>query len=169
LVIVATLLPLSLLPRWPYPVVRLSEPAVFRQPPLATLPRTSVVRDYPPVLIDDDPLIWQAEGGFSYELSDGYAIVPGPGGHSTEEPPVDALAVVFAAGGLGSLLPATASTDLALRRAVAEEHITALVVTPGAKGSAGIAAVLRSAFGLPDKRLDGAEVWLLGRPNGNGR
>jgi hypothetical protein len=166
LVALAVLVPLLVFPRWPYPVAPLSEPPVFRQGSLTTIARTSIVAVYPPVVVDDDPLIWQAEGGFSYELSDGYAIVPGPQGHSTEQPPVDSLAVVFAAGVLGTLkLPATSSTDLALRRAVVDERVTALVVTPGAAGSAGIDAVLSSAFGPPTSRVKGADIWVLKRPN----
>jgi hypothetical protein len=79
---------------------------------------------------------------------------------------VDSLAVVFAAGVLGTLkLPATSSTDLALRRAVVDERVTALVVTPGAAGSAGIDAVLSSAFGPPTSRVKGADIWVLKRPN----
>ena len=69
---------------WPYAVRRVAEPQLFRARPLW---RSSGQRP-PPVparLVDDDPLIWQALGGVGYELSDGYAIVPGPGGHATEE------------------------------------------------------------------------------------
>ncbi|MGO8721954.1 MAG: hypothetical protein ACLQRM_04310 [Acidimicrobiales bacterium] len=163
---VVAVFPLVSLPRWPYPVVALEEPPIFHRVPLTVLTAGSVVRDYPPVLIDDTPLVWQAEGGFSYELSDGYAIVPGPQGLSTEEPPVDALAVVFAAVVLGTLkLPATQTTDLAVRRAVVADKITALVVTLGAKGSGAIVAVLSSAFGPPTRRVSGAEVWALGKPH----
>ena len=85
MVAVATLTPLALAPLWPYAVRRVAEPQLFRARPLAALKPVSVLRLYPPVLVDDDPLIWQALGGVGYELSDGYAIVPGPGGHATEE------------------------------------------------------------------------------------
>ena len=162
LIIVATLAPLALLPPWPYAVLHLAEPRIFSERPLATLSETSIVREYPPVLVDDDPLVWQAEAGITYELSDGYAIVPGPGGHATEQPRLDSVALVFAAGVLGTLkVPVAASTDEAIRRAVAQERLKALVVTLGETGSAGIAAVLRSAFGPPTRRSGGALVWLL--------
>ena len=164
LIALAIVVPLLALPPWPYPVTRLHEPAVFREPVLFALGSTGIVRVYPPLLIDDDPLVWQSEGDFSYALSDGYTIVPGTRGHSTEEPPLDSLAVVFAAGVLGTLrLPATASMDRALRRAVAAEHITALVVAPGGKGSARISAVFASAFGAPTARVDGGALWALGK------
>jgi hypothetical protein len=53
--------------------------------------------------------------------------------------------------------------DRALRRAVAAEHITALVVAPGGKGSARISAVFASAFGAPTARVDGGALWALGK------
>ena len=106
------------------------------------------------MLVDGDPLIWQALGGVGYELSDGYAIVPGLGGHATEDPPVDALSLVFAAGVLGTLrVPASTSTDVAIRRALAGGHITALVVAPGGRDSAKVASILTSALGPADPAL----------------
>ncbi len=166
LVAVATLIPLLLSPLWPYAVRRVAEPQLFRARPLAALDPDSVVRLYPPVLVDDDPLIWQALGGVGYELSDGYAIVPGLRGHATEDPPVDALSLVFAAGVLGTLrVPASTSTDVAIRRALAGGHITALVVAPGGRDSAKVVSILTSALGRPTRRSGGAAVWTMA---GNG-
>jgi hypothetical protein len=112
-----------------------------------------------------DPMLWQAIGGIAYELSDGYANVPGPRGHATEKPAVDALSLVFAAGVLGTLqFPATASTDLAIRAALASAEVAAVVVSPGARGSDKVVAVLTSALGPPARRSDGAMVWVVRGP-----
>jgi hypothetical protein len=163
LIVVATLVPLSLIPRWPYPVVHVSEPPILRAQVLGPLSQASIVADYPPALVNEDALVWQAEAAMSYELFDGYAIVPGPGGHATEDPPVDALALVFAAGVLGTLkVPATAAMEVAIRRAVVHDHITALIVMPGTTGSVAVAAIFTSTFGRPAQRSDGALLWTLG-------
>jgi hypothetical protein len=159
------LLPMLLLPSWPYPVRRVPEPPIFRQRTLTALTQDDIVAEYPPVLASDaDPMLWQAVGGITYELSDGYGLIPGAGGHSTEQSPVDELSIVFAAGALGTLeVPLSASADRALRLALVRDHIAALVVTPGATGSALIAAVLTSLLGRPTEAVDGALAWVLPR------
>ncbi len=163
LIVVVVLVPLLLLPPWPYPVRHVSEPPIFAERPLASLGQASIVLEYPPALVGDaDPMLWQALGGMGYELSDGYALVPGAGGHATEEPPVTAVSIVFAAAVLGTLkVPVSASTDLAIRSALARDHIAAVVVTPGAKGSVVIAGVLTSALGRPTQRSAGSALWIL--------
>jgi hypothetical protein len=157
------LVPMLLLPPWPYPVRHVAEPPIFRQPTLTALPQTAIVAEYPPVLASDGaPLLWQAMGGITYELSDGYGLVPGAGAHATVQPPVDALSLVFAASALGTLkVPLTASADLALRRALVHDHVRALVVTPGAEGSSVIAYVLTLLLGRPTLRLQGAAMWIF--------
>ena len=158
------LVPLLVLPDWPYPVHAVAEPAVFKQRPLTALAASSIVREYPPVINNASgfPLLWQAAGGFTYDLYDGYALVPGAAGAATEQVPVDPLAIVFAAGVLGRLrLPPSFSTDVAVRRSLAREHVSAVVVLPGTKGSGAVATVLTSALGPATRRVDGASVWLL--------
>jgi len=127
--------------------------------------------EYPPALVADaDPLLWQALGGISYDLADGYALVPGTRGHATEQPPVNVVSIVFAADWLGTLkVPVSASTDLAIRRALARNHIAAMVVTPGAKGSVAITSVVTSALGQPTQRSAGASVWILASASGSGQ
>jgi len=157
------LVPMLLLPPWPYPVRHVAEPPIFRQRAITSLGPGSIVMEYPTAFAADGaPLLWQAVGGITYELSDGYGLVPGVGGRATEQPPVDVLSLVFAAAALGTLkVPLSASTDLAIRHVIAQIHVAALVVTPGAKGSVLVTSVFTRILGRPTQRLDGAAVWLL--------
>jgi hypothetical protein len=157
------LVPMLLLPPWPYPVRHVAEPPIFRQRVLTSLGPGSIVVEYPTAFAADGaPLLWQAVGGITYELSDGYGLIPGVGGRATELPPVDTLSLVFAAAALGTLkVPLSPATNLAIRRTLLQGHAAALVVTPGAKGSALVTSALTSALGHPTQRLDGAVVWIL--------
>jgi hypothetical protein len=166
---VGSVVPLLLLPPWPYPVGRVVEPPILRERALTALPQGSIVREYPPALASDAaPLLWQAVGGITYELSDGYGLVPGAGGQATEQAPVDALSLVFAASALGTLkVPLASSTGTAIRRALVQTHVAAVVVIPGAKGSQLVTSVLTLVLGRPTQRLDGAVMWILpGKPTG---
>jgi hypothetical protein len=158
---VVAVVPLLLLPPWPYAVRHVVEPSVFRQRIFTTLAPGSEVREYPPVLFSDaGPLLWQAVGGIAYELADGYAIVPGSGGISTEKPAIDAISLVFAASALGTLkTPLSASTDRAVLQVLDRDHTMVLVVLPSARGSAVLTSALTSALGPPQQRLDGAAMW----------
>jgi hypothetical protein len=158
---VVAVVPLLLLPPWPYAVRHVVEPSVFRQRIFTTLAPGSEVREYPPVLFSDaGPLLWQAVGGIAYELADGYAIVPGSGGISTEKPAIDAISLVFAASALGTLkTPLSASTDRAVLQVLDRDHTMVLVVLPSARGSAVLTSALTSALGPPRQRLDGAAMW----------
>jgi hypothetical protein len=161
-VAVVAVVPLLLVPPWPYAVRHVVEPSVFRQRIFTTLAPGSEVREYPPVLFSDaGPLLWQAVGGIGYELADGYAIVPGSGGVSTEKPAIDAISLVFAASALGTLkTPLSVSTDRAVRQVLDQNHTMVLVVLPSARGSAVLTSALTSALGPPQQRLDGAAMWI---------
>ncbi|MHB8593524.1 MAG: hypothetical protein ACYDB3_04220 [Acidimicrobiales bacterium] len=155
------LLPLYGVATWPYPVRHLSEPAVLRAPVVTALAAGAVVREYPPTSgTDADAMIWQAVTGLRYSLADGYAIVPGPGGRASVEPPDDAVTLVFAAAYLGRLqAPYSASMLSALRLEIWRPHVRAVVVRAGSRGSAAADSVLTAALGPPSTRSTDGWVW----------
>jgi hypothetical protein len=164
---VFALVPLGALPRWPYPVTGVRRPAVFASPasPLsrtasanaATTPTVAVYPDSSPSVSNE--MVWQAQDGFSFALSDGYAIVPGPGLRAVEAPPTDALWLVFAAGSVGRLdLPLTRSTRAALRGDLSSLGVDVVVVLPGAKGSRSVRRALGEVLG-PPAVFHGAAIW----------
>jgi hypothetical protein len=105
-------------------------------------------------------MIWQAEGGFSFTLPDGYAIVPGAGGHAVESPPTDALWLVFAAGSVQRLrLPLARTTRVALVSDLHALGVDDVVALPGAPGSKAVRRALGEVLGRPLRVLGGAVVW----------
>jgi hypothetical protein len=167
------LVPLGLLPRWPYPTVPITQPAL-----LAMVARSgggegqrsgaaggSVLVVYPDnAAAAANEMVWQAQDGFAFRLPDGYAIVPGAAGRSTEAPPTNALWLVLAAASVHRLaLPLDATTRRAVRHDLREVHAAAVVVLPGASGGAALRRALSAALGPPHHRA-GGWVWRLRPP-----
>jgi len=166
------LVPFAALPRWPYAVAASPRPAAFAEP-LPAGPGAGG-RPAPVVAIYPDTSSWvseemtrQAEDGFSFTLPDGYAIVPGPGGHAVESPPTDALWLVFAAGIVQRLhLPLARTTRIALVGDLHALGIDDVVVLPGAPGSEAVRHALGETLGRPLRAPDGAAVWHVGTAPG---
>jgi hypothetical protein len=168
---VVALVPLGLLPPWPYATSSVVQPAVLRSHAVdaAVHGAASAVHGPPIVAVYpdaagavSDQMVWQAQDGFSFALADGYAIVPGTAQHATESPRLDALWLVFAAASLGRLPLSTSRTTLrSIRAALAGGRVRDVVVLPGAVGSVAVRHVLEAALGRPSRRVDGAVLWVL--------
>lgn len=154
------LAPLAMLPRWPYPVT----PAPTRPPLPALAPNASGHHRVLVVYPDSsgaaaDEMMWQAEDGFSFQLPDGYAILPGPGGRAVEAPPTNALWLVLAAASVHRLgAPLSASTLAALRRDLHAVHADAVVLLRGAPDGTVLRRDLAALLGPPRRRA-GGWVW----------
>lgn len=154
------IVPLALAMAWPYGAPSLAEPAVFAR--LAGLPAGAVVREYPPPNTGRaEGLAWQAEADFSYALTDGYAIVPGPGGRATVGPATGPLGEVFIGVYLGRQAPpfSPALVD-GVRLNAWGQHATAIVVDARAPHAAMAAELLRAALGRPAVADRSGWLWL---------
>lgn len=162
-VAVVALAPLAVLPRWPYPVAPIRQPAMLagiarsaagRQPTLVVYPDASSAAA--------DEMAWQAEDGFDFRLPDGYAIVPGPGGRAVEAPPTNALWLVLAAASVHRLhVPLSLTTRAALRQDLRAADAAAVLLLPDAPDGAALRRALTSAIG-PPHALAGGWIWRLG-------
>jgi hypothetical protein len=173
------LVPLVFEPSWPYPAEPLALPAVLRAGagsaggPAGTAPDhspsagrlTGLVEVFPttPQAVSGE-MVAQAEEGFGYELGTGYAIVPGPRGHGTQQPPLTAVTLVFAAASLDRLtLPLPGSTRAAFEETVVAERFREIVVLPHATGSATVDDAMSEMYGHPSWSTGGAQVWVFPR------
>ena len=155
------LVPLALVPSWPYATTTLRQPPALASG-LTGAPRLAVYPDGPGAAAQE--MVWQAQDGFAFSLADGYAIVPGPGGRAVEQPRTDALWLVFAAGSVHRLrLPLTGQTVRSVRAAVRHDGIDDVIVLPGAAGSAVVRTAMASVFGPPARVGGGAAMWVTGR------
>lgn len=161
-VAVVALAPLLVLPRWPYPVSPVRQPALVASLAQSAGSRRPVLVVYPDAASAvADEMLWQAEDGFAYSLPDGYAIVPGPGGRAVEAPRTDALWLVLAAASVHRLqLPLSATTQTAVRRDLDAVHAAAVVLLPGAPERRALRRALTTVLGPPRRRADGW-VWRL--------
>ncbi len=158
----------SLLPAWPYAKTpaRVLPPAVQDAVPAGD----PVAVTYP---YDTDyltqPLLWQADAGFTFRLLGGYALHPGPGGGGTTLParmsPPGLQEFLAGQEGIdlyGPPLPVAAPLVAATRAAFARYGIRLAIVDETVPGSAGVAALLDRAVGPPRTRADGFALWTGG-------
>ena len=161
-VAVAALVPSALVAGWPYGTHRIDEPAVVRA--LARLPAGTVVREYPFAEgTDGDGEAWQAEADMRYLVVEGYAIVPGAGGHATIAGPADPVGIVFASAALGHLeRPFGASLVASMRAHAFEDGVGAVAVVLPSRGGRLLGSLLRDALGPP--AWAGPSGWLWRAP-----
>jgi hypothetical protein len=135
----------------PYPARPVDEPAVYE-----TLAGGRVL-SYPLVSqFVSDQLVWEALGGFRYEIVEGYAYGPSrrPGDLLVGRSPVE---TAFADAELG--LPVTESRA-AVRWELRALGVSTVVVMPG-RGAGEIAGFLSGATGTRPRKYRGARVWRL--------
>jgi hypothetical protein len=127
------------------------------------------LRSRPTVLVLPDAtsgatsaMVWQAEADFSFSMVGGYAIVPGPTGHTsvTIEPLGGTTALLDTLSfGFGPLpTPSVAQTAM-LRSSLAAWGVQVIVVTPEARGGVFDADYLTAVLGRLPSWQDGAWVW----------
>jgi hypothetical protein len=77
--VVAAVVVVPLLPRWPVVTVDPAVPAFFQTEAVRQIPSGSVVLTYPyPEYPNDQAMLWQAEASMRFRILGGYALVPGP-------------------------------------------------------------------------------------------
>jgi hypothetical protein len=159
-VALAALVPLGPVVGWPYRAHRIDEPAVVRA--LARLPAGTVVREYPFAEgTDGDGEAWQAEAAMRYLAVEGYAIVPGPGGHASIASPDDPVDVLFAAASLGRLHgPVGDSLVRSVRTHAFDEGVGAVAVVLPSPGGRLLGALLGRALGRPAWAGPSGWLWL---------
>ncbi|MDE3085476.1 MAG: hypothetical protein KGJ77_01815 [Acidobacteriota bacterium] len=161
-VALAALVPVGVVAGWPYRTHRIDEPPVVQA--LARLPDGTMVREYPFAEgTDGDGEAWQAEAGMRYLVVEGYAIVPGAGGHATIAGPADPVGIVFAAASLGRLgRPFGASLVASVRVHAFEDGVGAVAVVVPSRGGQLLGDLLHAALGPP--AWAGPSGWLWRAP-----
>lgn len=151
---------------WPYRVARVPTPAIVHIPELEALAPGSVLSAFPSAPQRQGPLlVAQAQAGYRFSSTGGYAIVPGPSGRNTEEPESNPLQLLYTAAALGRLPPAVGFSEArGVLDAIAGLHVTAVIVDRAARGGPGLAAVLARILGPPSVRAGSETAWVLGRP-----
>ena len=159
-VALAALVPPALAAGWPYGAHRIDEPAAVQA--LARLPAGTVVREYPYAEgTDGDGEAWQAEADMRYLVVEGYAIVPGAGGHATIAGPADPVGIVFAAAALGHLVRSFDPSLVASMRVHAfEDGVGAVAVVLPSRGGRLLGSLLRDALGPPAWAGPSGWLWL---------
>ncbi len=150
---------------WPYAVRAIRLPASVHTPEFEALPPGSVISTYPTNPLRQGPmLVAQALGGYRFALLGGYAIVPGPDGHTSEQPRADPLERLYAAGALGTLGPGLSSREVDdVRRALVRLHVAAVLVDGSATGGPAVATALDEVLGPPTLRAPGVAGWITAR------
>ena len=160
----AALVPVALVPPWPYATATRTRPAVLASIGGVDVRRPDVVVYPDGATAASEEMVWQAQEGYRFALADGYAIVPGQDGRATESPSLDAVWLVFAAAELHRLhLPLSVSARQAMRADLVALHVDRVVVLAHRPGSRSVRRALTSALGHPHSVTRGATTWLIAR------
>lgn len=172
-----------LVPAWPVATAPAAVPRLFATGarPLAA---RSVVLTFPfPVSPDDQAMLWQAFAGYRFDLVGGYALVPGPRGRVSSQPPQRRpfpvqLALGYEAAGVDGYLRSKRpelgpSLVEAVRRYLAANGVDAVVVDPSlGEHPETVTALFRAAIGRPPRSVGGVLLWRVspdGPPAGGRR
>lgn len=150
---------------WPYPVHPVGAPAIFERPRFQALVAGGVVSTYPPdAQRQGGPLLGQVLDDDEFDMTGGYAIVPGPSGRSTEEPAPSTLQLLYTAAGMGTLSPTVSPAEKeAITATIARLHLRAVVVDRSAPGASGLDQVLTESLGAATLRVGGDLGWIFPR------
>jgi hypothetical protein len=148
---------------WPYRVRPVRAPPIVESAGFEALPPGSVVSAFPPGAERRGWLmLGQALHGYSFEVTAGYAIVPGRSGHGTEQPPPDPLQLLFAAGGFGTLSSVVSPTEAnGVKTTIDRLHVRAVVVDRQSPGAHRVADVLTKILGAPTLHAGQEVGWIL--------
>jgi hypothetical protein len=146
--------------QWPYPVRQVVVPAVYRSALVTHLEPGSILLGYPVMNgFRSDPLIWQAESGYRYDMVAGYGFIPGPGPHPLGSLPPSPVTNLFGDAQVGDLAPAIpASEERAVLVELERWHVDAIVVLPSGTSYRRLAAILARMLSTRPHHLDGAYV-----------
>ncbi len=134
------------------------------------IPPRSTVLTYPlPSADSGQPLLWQAQGGYSFHLIGSYAAIRGPqGGPIGTSYPLDPLGVeaflTFAYDGTsfdGTSVPSEASLVAEVRYFVTRYKVNAILVDPIGLHGPVVASVISKAIGPPHRLAGGFLLWLV--------
>ena len=164
------------LPQWPYVA-----------PPATVLPASllqavpagdPVAITYPyDTLFNMHPMLWQAEGGFSFRLLGGYAYHPGSSGHATDLPsPMSprGLQQFLASGSagfygesFGPALPVSPELVATTRTSLSKYDVRLVIVDRSMSGSGPVMELFDDAIGPPTLSAGQFSMWAdwHGRPS----
>jgi hypothetical protein len=148
--------------QWPYPARQVAVPAVYRSPLISHLGSKSILLAYPVMNgFVADPMIWQAETAYPYEMVAGYGFIPGPGPHPLGSLPPSPVTDLFGEAQSGCWGPpyCRVPSDRAVRAEMRAWHVDTIVVLPKGKDYRRLVGVLRRLLGRSPDQLDGAYVW----------
>lgn len=151
---------------WPYPARPVVIPPVYRSPELTSLPAGSILLGYPVMNgFKADPMIWQAEEGFGYDMVAGYGFIPSHKAHPYGSLPASPITNLFGAAQFGALGPVGPSSPppaviLAVRAELRALGVDVIVVLPRDAEPGRLAQVLEIVTGRRPEQIDGAFVWL---------
>jgi hypothetical protein len=164
---VAAALLVTQTPRWPY----LSTPAAGLPPAInhAIPSGDPIAITYPfATAYDMQPMIWQADDNFAFQLIGGYALHPGPnGGVSIVPSPMDPpelqrfLASQDGWNLYGRPLPLGHELVAATKAAVSKYKIREAIVDRSEQGSGPVIELFNAAFGPPSRSAGQFSLWNL--------
>jgi hypothetical protein len=133
---------------------------VYRSALVTHLEPGSILLGYPVMNgFRSDPLIWQAESGYRYDMVAGYGFIPGPGPHPLGSLPPSPVTNLFGDAQVGDLAPAIpASEERAVLVELERWHVDAIVVLPSGTSYRRLAAILARMLSTRPHHLDGAYV-----------
>jgi len=173
--VVAAVVLVPMLPRWPYAFASTDQPRYFTSALARQIPSGSTVLAYPyPMDPVDFAMLWQVDAGFRFRLIGGYVLTPfrthGPqgvlpgGGYAppTLDPPL--MEILFELGYNGAPKGFAAEynhpyTYTIMQNFLARYRVGTVVVQPVGADYRLVVDYLSSALGGPPQRSGGVDVW----------
>jgi hypothetical protein len=163
-VLVAAVVFIPLIPRWPYPSQHTNVPDTFAASN-RTIPEGSVVLSYPyPLFPSDQAMLWQANNGMRFKLLGSYIQNLSPQGTESQfpqllSPPSVQSWLAHKQGSTGAPWPVSKSVaDRDVKSFLLNNTVGAIIVDPNAVSADEVASVFRNVLG-PPKSLRGVLVW----------
>jgi hypothetical protein len=163
-ILLAVLVVLTLLPRWPYPSEDVDTPNYFKTGVSSITGKT--VLGYPfPLYSNDRFMLWQAESTMQFKLVGAYIQNPSRAGTETQLPPLLApytlqewLAYEQGGSTIKQWPPVSSISSVDITNYIKNQHIGVVIVDPHTVHAAIVAKAFTSALGEPESQ-GGVLVW----------